>query len=148
MKLNKALYEQQIAQLREWEENTELALKLWGERIRPEQVVRGLASWVRIPGSLEDCGTTGCFGGWLSTWPEFLEKGLVERTRPGMPIVADGYLTGYSVAYMLFGDAKLFHPRGTEPDEDRSLTEYDTVIRRLEARLYFLQQQLNWLDAS
>ena len=102
-----------------YRENCELALRLWKERVKPEQVVEGLRHY--------RCGTQACFGGHLATWPEFQAMGVTAYDS------VPGYRgrMGFNVAYELFGVRHLFCFR----DAYEEGTDHEVVVRRLERRL-------------
>jgi len=58
--------------------NSQLALRLWQERVKPAEVIESLGAW--------HCGTQACFGGHLVTWPEFQAMGV----RRGLSFLSDG----------------------------------------------------------
>lgn len=106
--------------------NTELARKLWLERVKPEQVK--LDRW--------SCGTQACFGGHLATWPEFQAMG-VRTDCYGAPRMGD--LSPLDVAEALFGDLSLFGGQGFA---EMRLTHYETVVKRLEVQAANLRRKL------
>ena len=128
--------------------NTELALRLWRERITPEMVSVDLNSWGT------PCGTTACFGGWLPTWPEFREMGVrrLGATDGYLPYYYD-YKTGktrvsFEVAKLLFGDRHLFATRdhdaiGRRIEEPKDLSDYALVVWRLERHIAKLKENQN-----
>jgi hypothetical protein len=146
-------------------ENSRLALRLWRERVKPDNVVGGLRRW------LGECGCHACFGGHLATWPEFQAMGVkrgpvgepdshsvyslprtdveastgelvsVYRGEPYMDGVGDGIPTGVH----LFG-ASLFEPRGDcVYDQDiwnahpLYVSDYDLVVKRLQHNIARLE---------
>jgi hypothetical protein len=104
--------------------NVLLAAWLWAET-PPELVVPGLNLW--------KCGTQACFGGHLTTWPEFQAMGVVNAG-------SEPYMQGVSVFHdslplsdYLFGDLELFF--GRMPLERTWGTDHEVVTRRLEHAL-------------
>jgi hypothetical protein len=95
--------------LDKWIANTELALRLWRERVKPEHVIEDLHWWRDYkPG----CGTQACFGGWLVTWPEFQAMG-VREDRWGVPSIGGrSPISGGELSFELFGTSSLFSVRG------------------------------------
>lgn len=94
--------------------NVDLALRLWLERVRPEQVYPGLRSF--------KCGTLSCFWGHVQRWEEF---GLRHDSWPDC---------GH--ADRLFGECSegLWAPRGGHwADYDAGFTGSDhaLVVHRL-----------------
>jgi len=109
-------------------DNCKLALKLWLERVKPEQVVEGLRHY--------RCGTQACFGGHLATWPEFQVMGVAE-SEEGVPWLGHRY-RGQEVAGVLFGTEGLFSTRG----RDEKGTDYEVVAQRLKVQIYRLERAL------
>lgn len=101
--------------------NTDLALARW-KTVDPASVVEDLEVW--------RCGTQACFGGHLSTWPEFQELGLVSWD-DGQPLVAGNTsLPPALISLAVFGQATLFNAVSYR---DEGKTEHEIVINRLEA---------------
>ena len=130
---NQTVQNQAATILHQWKQrmqqqldNTELALRLWLERVTPEQV--NLERWT--------CGTQACFGGHLATWPEFQALG-VRADCYGAPRLGD--LQPLNVAQVLFGDCSLFCVQGFN---ETRLTDYEKVVRRLEVQAAYLRRML------
>ena len=113
-------------------DNCKLALKLWLERVKPEQVIKGLA--------LYRCGTQACFGGHLATWPEFQAMGVAESEEEGAPELwlSPYCYRGQMVAGALFDTEGLFSTRGREEEG----TDYEVVVQRLKVQIYRLERAL------
>lgn len=131
-------------------DNCILALKLWRERVKPEDVSPRLYQW--------KCGTQACFGGHLATWEEFKKLG-VRSDSDGAP-----YISGYwmiptdTVSGYLFGHPNMFKMVG-HCDFDREgemgivlsvwgepiqkNLDYEVVIHRLERQIAFLKASLS-----
>jgi hypothetical protein len=145
-------------------ENTDLAKRLWIERVSDAMISEELSTW--------QCGSTACFGGHLATWPEFKAKGvkalsMKQTTGNGvgmvdgtMLFVGEPYMrakgnfpsSGYDVARDLFGTGELFMPRGQGrydaviedatacPEE---LTDRQWVVERLQLHREYLLGEIN-----
>jgi len=90
-------------------ENLKLAKRKWQE-VLPKHVTPGLVFWRwEVGGS---CGTLACFGGHLTTWPEFQAMGVKVADSEGRPAydspTEDLHLVGSRVARHLFGVGGLF----------------------------------------
>ena len=109
-------------------ENTRLALRLWKERVKPDEVVPALGAW--------RCGTQACFGGHLATWPEFQAKGvrIKDNGSPEMDVAE----AASDVSYILFGNYALFSIREAWVPT-QGLKDYELVIARLEWNIETLE---------
>lgn len=119
-------------------ENCKLALRLWNERVTPDQVVKELNEWT--------CETQACFGGWLATWPEFRDMGVF-ASYVGSPIMVAGseLLDPSLVSNRLFGDRNMFKVRGLGPaggDEEKAPSAHAAVVLRLETQIDYLTREL------
>lgn len=117
--------------------NTELFLKLWKDRVRPEIVIKDLRDW--------RCGTQACAGGHLATWPEFKAiGGAVTGLRAPFlqKELLDGVFVGTNgVAEYLFRNRDLFS--SVYFDEKYSdLNDYDLVIKRFEEQIKYLENKI------
>lgn len=125
-------------------ENCKLALRLWKERVKPEQVTKGLNSWT--------CGTQACFGGWLATWPEFRALGIVPDGQ-GAPIATEyeTTLASGSLSRILFGDRGMLFPCGLGPAgvaEENAASAYEAVVLRLEVRIAALERRIAYFQVA
>lgn len=137
--------------------NIKLALIKWLE-VPPEKVVRDLRKWRGPP---HDCGAAACFGGHLTTWPEFQAMGVKTSHTSYAPWLGDGLtqpgalveqqlLYGVEVAEHLFGFGGLFEGRYGGSDTTvmdltifdiagtDKISDHELVRRRLVLALYAL----------
>ena len=121
-------------------QNTKLALSLWKSRVIPERVVPRLESWTK----LAPCGTQYCFGGHLTTWPEFKDKYGVRFSDGGYIIcsVVPHAFGWPEISHYLFGCRNLFDSRNNFGDDVSVLSDYDVVTQRLTNQIAVLQTQL------
>ncbi|WCD44248.1 hypothetical protein Lumi_109 [Xylophilus phage Lumi] len=149
--LKEKLADASFDQKRYWLSNCCLALKLWQERVKADQVFPNLRRW--------RCGTQACFGGWVATWPEFQALGVDTyetddpgSNRSGKPYMVDGsfFLTDYGLSQHLFGHRDMFCP-SVEEDMDAmdpdlfeikpvGMHDYNVVLFRLETQILNLQE--------
>lgn len=107
--------------------NLILAAWRWNET-SPRRVAEDLRSW--------RCGSTACFGGHVSEWPEFQAQGVVfDQGKPTIRIDALEKISGYKAAKYLFGDSQLFFPRSVM---DEAGTDHAVVARRLNDTFRYL----------
>jgi hypothetical protein len=85
-----------------------------------------------------ECGSVGCFGGWVTRDPHFQQLG-VRASRIGGPMMLGG--VGSGVAEILFGDRSLFRPRDDHPadhspyygpEPPRRMSDHECVTARLQ----------------
>ena len=128
-----------------YRENCELALRLWKERVKPEQVVEGLRHY--------RCGTQACFGGHLATWPEFQAMGVRCRVEGSPAITGLGSTLGVSAH--LFGTPYLFVARQVDeehgdytqyrypgaPLDDPEASDHEVITLRLKAQIRKLEKE-------
>lgn len=105
--------------------NCRLALEKW--QTVPEEKAR-LDLW--------QCGTYACFGGYVTSWPEFRAKGVTAHGS-GMPMMFGK--DGFDVAQILFGTGSLFYARG----EGEEGSDHEVVVERLEAQIKKLSEVVN-----
>lgn len=111
--------------------NCLMARHIWVERVKPESVVEGLNAWT--------CGTHACFGGHLATWSEFQEIMEVFPGGSGEPRIG-GIGIGITMTNpddFLFGDARMFNPRGAHDSDyfHPEASDWEIVIHRLDHRI-------------
>jgi hypothetical protein len=126
--------------------NCKYALKMW-KTIPNENITPDLLYWINSYGISEPtatCNTIACFGGWCVFMPKFQELGLYfdsdgAPTLTLAPKITKGLprtLSGYDLAFYLFGDGSMFYSNNTK------LTDRDIVWVRLENQMVFLKQAI------
>lgn len=130
--------------------NTKLAIEKWKD-VPASDVVPELKVWT--------CGAAACFGGHVTTWPEFQTQGVKAGTH-GMPqmfnVVGNRTHGGTDVALHLFGDHGLFCERETyfedmcsldaqihdtmSDKEFQALSDHELVTLRLKTHLTNLER--------
>jgi hypothetical protein len=115
---------------------------MW-KTIPPENVSYQLETW-RLdnnsgqPDVPPTCNTIACFGGWCAWWPAFRQQGVKSffDGSPSFRVDLDNYDMPYKVSQVLFGDRRLFNPRGLFGNEKtKGLTDHEVVMKRLVALL-------------
>ena len=126
---------QQIANLKD-------ALYNMWPSIPEESVARRLGRWSHkevdnthiASGAKPPCGSTACFGGWCTTWPNFRAQGLY-GSFSGCPQIdnsEEDTEAGLVVAETLFGDWRLFAERCDHPADKGFIgSDHALVINRL-----------------
>jgi hypothetical protein len=128
-------------------QNCLLALLIWQQDVKPRHV--DLGDW--------KCGTKACFGGHLTTWPEFRAKGVrsdreasppeeyagMSRDWGNAPVLVDQNGTKVAtlpctVASELFGDGSLFR----SSDGEEGVSHHQQVVNRLQNQINRLAAQL------
>lgn len=142
------------AQTDYWLSNTEAALREW-RKLDPSTV--DLAAYRQgttseIEGTLPDCGTPACFGGWLPYFPHFKKLGVTADSG-GSPQMGFNY--GLWVAEGLFGNADMFYSRSRDNPDDHDLeddigsmayaktSDWGVVLNRLERHAHYLGTFVN-----
>ena len=103
-------------------DNLHLALAWW-QTIPPEKVIPKLLWWA------SECGTCGCFGGWLMASGLFLDQGLKKTEKPSA--------IPYDCVTVLFGTERigewLFSTRGYHRIDRHhpEATDHEIVTLRL-----------------
>ncbi len=79
------------------------------------------------------CGTQACFGGHLTTWPEFQAMGIAADCVGG-PIMA-AYFSPDKISQALFGGRYLFSYKGGCETDCLPRSDHATIVNRLEAQI-------------
>lgn len=106
------------------------ALHIMWPSVPPRNVYPRLTRWAKDTNGAPSCGAVACFGGWCAWWPAFQAQGV--RATPFGPRMDAGEEWGDAVAHFLFGDRRLFWPRGAAGDIKFEGTDHELVTHRLQ----------------